>query len=173
MTREPNEDELTESGERSANINQNDEVAGPRIELWTRRPVSGPRTEVIDHLASLQSSGQIADFCIETWPDEVIISEETPHPEAVETYERFRTWAEQTGVSISPPFTRRTFSTLAGQRDEVVTLPMLCLAVYEEELLGVYPCTVGDETVTVMDFVEACGATEETPTPTDLTLSSE
>ncbi|PSQ59407.1 MAG: hypothetical protein BRD23_04520, partial [Halobacteriales archaeon SW_9_67_25] len=60
---------------------------GPRVVLWTRRPVCGPRTEIIDRLSALRSAGQIADFAVETWPDEIAVSEHTRHSRVVETYE--------------------------------------------------------------------------------------
>jgi hypothetical protein len=125
------------------------------MELWTRRPVCGPRTTVIDRLGRLASAGTLDAYEIETWPDEVALSEHTRHSRVVETYRRFRTWAEDTGVSIAPPFDRRTVTSLVGRTEEVLTLPVMCLAVYEEELCGVYPCNDGDETWTVTDYLDA------------------
>jgi len=78
------------------------ESTGVRLVLWTRRPVCGPRTEIIDRLTALQSAGHVAGFDVETWPDEVAISEHTRHSRVVEADERFRAWAEAAGA-VPPP----------------------------------------------------------------------
>ncbi len=165
MSREVNRDGDTSGATAGEEVAGED---GTHVVLWTRRPVCGPRTEIIDRLSSLQSAGHIAGFAVETWPDEVAVSEHTRHSRVVETYERFRSWADDAGVSISPPFDRRTVTTLVGRSEEVLTLPVLCLAVYEADLCGVYPCADGEETLTVTDFVDAHGATDATPRPADL-----
>ncbi len=146
---------------------------GTRVVLWTRRPVCGPRTEIIDRLSSLRARGQIDDFTVRTWPDEVTVSEHTRHSRVIETYEQFRSWADGTGVTISPPFDRRTATTLVGRSEEVLTLPVLCLAVYDDGLCGVYPCTDGDETLTVTDYVDACADGDATPSPGDVVTVAE
>jgi len=129
---------------------------GGGMVLWTRRPVCGPRTAVVDRLGELRTAGTIAAFEVETWPEEIAISEHTRHARVVETYERFRAWAETAGVSITPPFDRRTVTSLVGRTEEVLTLPVLCLAVYDDDLCGVYPCSDGDRTWTVTDYLDAC-----------------
>ena len=113
---------------------------------------------VVDRLAALRSAGAVTSFDVETWPDEVALSEQTRHSRVVETYGRFRTWADDAGVDISPPFDRRTVTSLVDGRAEVLTLPMICLAVYDPELCGVYPCEDGDRTWTVTDYLDACEA---------------
>jgi len=146
---------------------------GTRVVLWTRRPVCGPRTEIIDRLSSLRAGGQIAEFTVRTWPGEVAVSEHTRHSQVLETYEQFRSWADETDVDITPPFDRRTVTTLVGRSEEVLTLPVLCLAVYDDGLCGVYPCTDGDETLTVTDYVDACANGDATPSPEDLATAAE
>jgi hypothetical protein len=131
------------------------ESEGVRMVLWTRRPVCGPRTEVIDRLSSLEADGTIADFSVETWPDEVAISEHTEHARVVEQYKEFELWAEDNGVTVSPPFEHRTISPLVGKTREVLTVPMLCLAVYDSELRGVYPCSADGRTCSVSDYLDA------------------
>lgn len=128
---------------------------GVHMVLWTRRPVCGARTEVIDRLSALRSNGAIGDFTIKTWPDEVVLTEHTEQERVVETYETFRRWCGNHGVSISPPFERRTVTSLVGQSREVLTVPVLCLAVYDDDLCGVYPCTDGARTYTVTDYLDA------------------
>lgn len=128
---------------------------GTEMVLWTRRPVCGPRTEVIDRLSKLQSEEAIASFTVETWPTEVAISEHTEHGRVVEMYKEFLLFAEENGLSITPPFERRTVSSLVGESEDVLTLPIMCLAVYDDGLSGVYPCTDGDQTWSVADYLDA------------------
>jgi len=160
--------EVNESSESSGPASPSGDADGTRVVLWTRRPVCGPRTEIIDRLSSIRATGGIDDFTVRTWPDEVAISEHTRHSRVVETYEQFRSWAEEAGVTISPPFDRRTATTLVGRSEEVLALPVLCLAVYDGGLCGVYPCTDGDETLTVTDYVDACASGDATPVPGEL-----
>lgn len=134
-----------------------------RMVLWTRRPVCGPRTEVIDRLSSLRADGAIEDFSVETWPDEVALSEHTEHARVVEVYKEYLTWASDHGVSITPPFQRRTASSLVGDTQDVLTVPVMCLAVYDDGLCGVYPCTSEGETWSVPDYLDAYETTEGRP----------
>jgi hypothetical protein len=134
-----------------------DETAAATCEmvLWTRRPVCGPRTSVIDRLSSMAAADAIGGFSVETWPDELPVSEHTEHSQVVERYKEFLMWAEENDRSITPPFQRRTVSPLIGESRDVLTLPIMCLAVYEDDsLAGVYPNTDGDETTSVVDYLE-------------------
>jgi len=140
---------------------------GVVMRLWTRRPVCGPRTEIIDRLSALSAADSLADFEIETWPDEVSLGEYTEHSRVVETYEVFSEWAAETGVSITPPFERRTATSLVGRTEDVLRVPMLCLAVYDDGLCGVYPCSDGDRTYSVADYLDAYEAADGRPTDVD------
>jgi hypothetical protein len=134
-----------------------DETASSTCEmvLWTRRPVCGPRTTVIDHLSSLAAADAIGGFSVETWPDELPVSEHTEHSQVVEQYKEFLLWAEEHDRSITPPFQRRTVTPLIGERRDVLTLPIMCLAVYEDDsLTGVYPNTHDGQTTSVVDYLE-------------------
>lgn len=129
---------------------------GVVLRLWARRPVSGARTRVVDRLGALRSAGEVADFDIETWPDVVALSHHTDHTEVVEAYETFREWADDHDVAITPHFQRQTTTSVVGRTEDLLTLPTLCLAVYDEDgLRGVFPCRDGDRTCTVTDFLDA------------------
>lgn len=152
----------------------NDDAAedGVRMALWTRRPVCGPRTTVIDRLSALQSAGEIAAYDITTWPDEIVISKDTRHAGIVDIHEQFRAWADDSDLSVSLPFDRRRVTSLVGRTEEVLTLPVACLAVYGEDLCGVYPCDVGEETWTITDYVDAYEAASEPPSLAELVTST-
>lgn len=143
------------------------ETEGTQMLLWTRRPVCGPRTEVIDRLSQLRARGDIGDFAVETWPDEVAISEHTEHARVIEVYKEYLLWAEEHDVSITPPFERRTASSLVGGSEDVLTVPIMCLAVYDDGLCGVYPCTHDGRTYSVADYLDALEAVDGRPATAD------
>jgi hypothetical protein len=124
--------------------------------LRARTPVCGPRTDVVNRLSRLRRDGRIAAFEVETWPDELVLSETDGESPIVETFERFEQWATDRNLSVRPAFDVRTVSSLIGGRREILTLPMMSLSVSaDDELVGVFPCTDGDRTWTVTDCLDA------------------
>jgi len=124
------------------------------VDLWARRPVCGPRTQVINRLVSLRATGALDSFGIETWPDE--IPTDSDHSEYLDLIEEFEAWAADHGLSLRPPLETRTASMLVGGDAEVLVTPMLLVAVYKgQNLAGVFPCTDGDTTWTVEQFLDA------------------
>lgn len=127
--------------------------------LRTRTPVCGPRTDVINRLSELRTAGRIETFEVQTWPDELVLSETEVTDPTVETFERFEAWATERGLSVRPAFDVRTVSSLIGNDREVLTLPMMSLAVsVDDELVGVFPCSDGERTWTVEDCLDAYAA---------------
>jgi len=147
-----------------------DEIEQPNkdeseLTLWTRRPVCGPRTTVIDRLSALHTSGVIDDFSVKTWPEEITLTRKNRESDRLETIDRLEQWAADHGLSLRPPFETRTSSLLVGGSEEVLLTPMLLLAVYEDgELVGVYPCTDGQYTWTVTEFLDGLEADGERST---------
>lgn len=140
----------TESGE---------SATGYRVDLWVRRPVCGPRTTVIDRLSSLTASGALADFSVTTWPEEIVLTGRNRQGELLDTIERFESWAADHGLSLRPPFEARTASLLVGESEDVLTTPMMLAAAYDgDELVGIYPCTDGDRTWTISEFLDGLEA---------------
>lgn len=126
---------------------------GETVQLWTRRPVCGVRTTVVDRLGRLRSTGAIEEFEVQTWPDEIVLEEGNQRiPRLVEHLEQ---WADDASVSLRPAFEQRTVSPLIGESREVLTLPMLALIVYDDGLAGVYPCSDGERTWTVPEALDA------------------
>jgi hypothetical protein len=141
-------------------------VTGLEVDLWVRRPVCGPRTTVIDRLSSLRGAGLIEDFSVTTWPEEIVLSGVNRADERLATIERFEEWAADRGLSLRPPFERRTASTLVGNSEEVLTTPMVLAAAYDDgDLVGVYPCTDGPTTWTVSQFLDGLEAGLGEPDP--------
>lgn len=132
------------------------EPVGLEVDLWTRRPVCGPRTTVIDRLGRLRADGALADFSVEVWPEEVTIRDGDERPQVLDTVERFEEWARSNGLSLRPPFETRTVSLLVGESERVLTTPMLLAAAYADgDLVGVYPCTGDERTWTVETFLDS------------------
>jgi hypothetical protein len=124
--------------------------------LRTRTPVCGSRTTVIDRLGRLRATESIDDFEVRTWPDEVVLSDGTSDDPVVETFERFERWAAAHGLSVRPAFDVRTVSSLIGRERELLTLPMMSLAVSADgDLVGVFPCRDGERTWTISDCLDA------------------
>jgi|AntRauTorcE11898_2_1112593.scaffolds.fasta_scaffold59424_1 hypothetical protein len=147
--------ETTDTLDETADTDLQGDTEGVRMVLWTRRPVCGPRTDVIDRLSNMRANDAIDEFTVETWPDEVAISEHTEHARVVEVYKEYLLWAEEHDLSITPPFERRTASSLVGGKEDVLTVPIMCLAVYDDGLCGVYPCSGENRTWNVADYLDA------------------
>jgi len=77
--------------------------------------------------------------------------------EAMETYEEFRTWAEENGFSLEPAFRERTRSFIGmDDVEEVVVFPVVALALYDDrDLAAVFPCSDEERTYTVEDALAA------------------
>ena len=141
-------------------------LADLRVDLYVRRPVCGPRTTVIDRLSALRTTGELADFSVTTWPDEIVLTGDDRQDELLGTIEGFEDWAADHGLSLRPPFETRTVSSLVGDSEDVLTTPMLLAAAYDDgDLVGVYPCTDGTETWTVAAFLDALEAGSDGPEP--------
>jgi hypothetical protein len=71
----------------------------------------------------------------------------------LDDYERFRTWADNDGVSLEPAFARRTRTTLGGDGPVAfLLLPVVCLAVrVDGDLVTVAPHSTGATAYTVTD----------------------
>ncbi|SDG17873.1 HTH domain-containing protein [Halorientalis regularis] len=139
----------------------NGSTAGTRVELFARSSLpevaSRRRDEVAGRLKQLVEDGHVDDVAIHTWEKKVPLSGD--HDELTE-YERFRDWAEETGVVLDPFFdTRSCYSMETGERGEWLVLPALCLAVYRDgDLDAVYPHSTNDGSRSVLDCLHAIEA---------------
>ncbi|EMA36676.1 HTH domain-containing protein [Halobiforma nitratireducens] len=127
-----------------------------------------PVDSQIETLRACESEGAIDDLLLRSWPKEVTRSENSPHQEVLEAFERFESWADRREVSVRPPFRERTStSQVTGDTRELLVTPLLCLEVYEDdEFVGVFPHSQvdGEETYTT-DEVIGTLRTGEVPTP--------
>jgi hypothetical protein len=146
-----------------------DETPGITAVCHVRAPLLlEPVDAQVETLQACEAEGAIDDLLLRSWPKEVALSEESPHQEALENYERFRRWAAERGVSVRPPFRERsTTSQVTGRTRERLVMPLLCLELYAgDDLIGVFPHTDEgtDETYTTDDAI-ATLRTGEIPTP--------
>ena len=125
-----------------------------------------PIDRQIETLQACESEGAIDDLLLRSWPKEVSRSDASPHQEVLETYERFSQWANGRDVSIEPPFRERTkTSQVTGETTDLLVTPLLCLELYaDDELVGVFPHSEGEETYTT-DEVIAQLRTGDIPDP--------
>ncbi|KOX93826.1 hypothetical protein AMS69_07865 [Haloarcula rubripromontorii] len=160
---------MSEEMQRSDEHSDEESVGGEiAVQLWSRRPVCGPRTTAIDRFTELASAGVIDDFEVQTWPEEIPVAPESEHGEVLATIDRYEEWAQERGLSLRPPLETRTSSLLVGGSTEVLRLPMIAVAVYaDDDLAGVYPCTDGETTWSVTDCIDAMTA-DPTTLPHDV-----
>lgn len=120
----------------------------------------------VETLRACESEDAIDSLLLRSWPDKVRLSEDGPHQEVIERFERFERWADRRGVSVRPPFERRTVTkAITDETRELLVTPLICLAVYrDEELVGVFPHSTEEDTYTVADAI-ATLRTGEVPTP--------
>lgn len=125
-----------------------------------------PVDRQVETVRACESEGTIDDLLLRSWPKEVKLAGDSPYQEALEAYDRFRTWADHQGVDVCPPFRERTTtSQVTGETNELLVTPLLCLELYaDDELVGVFPHSDGDETITTEDAIASlrCG---ELPAP--------
>lgn len=114
-----------------------------------------PVDSQVESVRACEDEGTIDEFLVRSWPKAVSRSEESPYQEVLETYERLQRWANRRDVSISPPFrTRTTTSQITDETETVLVTPLLCLEYYlGDELVGVYPHSNGEETITTEDVI--------------------
>jgi hypothetical protein len=114
-----------------------------RAELWMREhsPSIHDRQQIIlAQLQNLTESGHLDAYSVGTWDKHLgTTTNESPTEIPTRTLGKareFETWADQTGHSL-PGFRRRTQSSLiTDTTQEVITPPILCLALYEDETLS-------------------------------------
>lgn len=103
---------------------------------------------VLARLRSLSEAGQVDDFTVTYWFRQAIERDGEPTLSSIAELEA---WATDRGLSLAPALDRHErHNWYTGVDDAVVTLPVICLAIYEDdELRGVYPhvCPEGPRSV--------------------------
>jgi len=120
------------------------------------------RDEVIGKLKRLEQRDRLTEFRIHPWPRAISLDlvKEIEGEEIHEVVRSFERWADQHGRHIQPPFNVRTAdSSITGESDELLFLPVMCVAAYNEgKLIEVAPCRDGESIRTVDDALDAIAA---------------
>lgn len=116
---------------------------------------------LVERLEDLVDRGAVADLSVRSWGSEVALSRTAVDARGsrvvLERVAAFRSWAAETGRSLTPYFaTREGESTITGERYALQVLPVRALVEYRgDEVAHVAPCTRPDgEAVGVVDRIE-------------------
>lgn len=125
-----------------------------------------PIDSKVETLRACERDGIVDSLLLRSWPAEVPMVEDSPHPEVLEQYDRFVDWAERADVDIGPAFQRRETRSIATDRTvERLVTPAIALAFYDgDDIVGVFPHTDGETTHTVPEAIAAL-RTGELPEP--------
>jgi hypothetical protein len=148
---------------------------GTRVELWVREPYPyashDRQASVIDRLDDLLESDAIVDYRVATWGRHVPAD---PAPDAPRVVRSVREkvgelvrWAAGEDRSLTPALTNtRWTGEHVDDPVEVISLPVLCLVVYEDDrLVAVAPCWRGGQVETVDDRLDALERERADATP--------
>ena len=128
-----------------------------RAAVYVRSPAPAATEQrqetVLARLRSLRDCGAVDEFSVTYWFRQALDRDGDPTMPAVAELEA---WAEDHSVSLAPAFDRHErHNWYTGIDDAVVTLPVVCLAVYEDdELTAVYPHVCEDGPRSVADGIE-------------------
>ncbi|MEM4782642.1 MAG: hypothetical protein QXG03_13915 [Halalkalicoccus sp.] len=127
----------------------------PELTVYLRSsapfPARDRQEEVIERAERLATEGRIGDVSVRHWNDRVVASDEVGATDAVETFEAFKSRAEEIGHTIEPFFQEHD---RGGVRE--IVFPIICIAVYvDEELRRVFPCRDDREAYSVWDCLTA------------------
>ncbi|WP_255198782.1 HTH domain-containing protein [Halorarius litoreus] len=122
----------------------------------------GRRRAVVARLEELQSNGWLDRFSVRTWPSRVTL--EGPNEDVVSVVHRLERWADEAGVSLGPCFEWREYDcTFTDESGELVSLPVVALAVYEDDdLVDVAPRVETSTVVTVDELLDELGQRADT-----------
>lgn len=138
------------------------------VDLYVRAdtPLPERRSTVIDRLRRLERTDRIAGFTVHPWPRAVSLDlvTEIDDESVLGVFRSLESGADRRGHSIRPPFDVHTArSAITGETDELLVLPVICLAVNRnQELIGVFPCRERGSVLTVGDALDAIATGDET-----------
>lgn len=130
-----------------------------KLRSFPAHGITDVRRRTLTRLHRLADVGILSEVDVDVWGSHAVVDAMADRGDAasVEAVSDFERWAEGHGYTLAPAFARRECgSLLDDEAREVTVVPLLTLAVYEEdELKAVYP-HVDDECVhTVDDGLEA------------------
>ena len=131
-------------------------TSAKHVRLYVRDSVpAAARVEqqkIVGRLQALEAAGHVDEFDVETWPTRLTTGTPESVP-ALAAFEEFDDWGRSTGASLTPAFDRHDCHSLyTGLRFTTTVLPVMALAVYEDDALqAVYPHAKRGRPMTVGD----------------------
>lgn len=116
---------------------------------------------VLERLDELEARGQIETYDLHIWAKEIRVAgplEGTPYYQRVfDHFTAFQQWANKESVQLNSAFNIQLLNCeITGETYRVLSLPSICLAVYEDgELCGVFPHVDGDTVRTVSSCLDS------------------
>jgi len=138
--------------------------AGLRVEVRVRDAVhpsaQEPIADVRARVDELARAGHLDDAETVVWGRHLPLETDGDTGAVLEPFRRFRAWALRTGVDLEPAFRVHETSTLGGEAAySVVTVPLVCVAVYDgADVRAVYPHADAEGVVTVERGLERIAA---------------
>lgn len=142
---------------------ENEHGGNISLTLYVQTPVSGVRAETVDRLTALNAEDTIEAFDVETTRGELIVSQGRDGAKG-DLPDEFDALTEWRGPGVRPTFEIESGWTRTGRVVETLSLPKMVLAVYVADGLAcVFPCTDGEETWSVADFLDSYESSREPP----------
>lgn len=123
---------------------------------------------VLQRLEQAEREGTVDHFSVQVWAKQVSVagpmSGSKFHRSAVRSVEDFESWADAVDEDVEFPCNRESVvCEFTGDEYHLMRPPMVCAAVYRgDNLAGVYPCQVDDESRTIDDLFDALEAGDPT-----------
>jgi len=136
-----------------------------RVKLFVRAdPELGcerQKQAVLERLNKLETRGDIATYEVHIWAKEIRVAgplEATAYYQRVfNHFTAFQQWANEQSVMLNSAFNIQLVRCeITGETYRVLSLPSICVAVYEnDELCGVYPHVDGNTVRTVSNCLNS------------------
>lgn len=127
-----------------------------RVDLFIRGSVPfdarARQLVTLGRLQALQARGTIDEIVVDTWANR-IMDTDAEAALALAALDGFERWATSHHARLTPGFgSHECHSGFTGQRFRTTVLPVVCLALYEDDkLVAVYPHSTDGGCVTVAD----------------------
>ncbi|ELZ89568.1 hypothetical protein C453_00085 [Haloferax elongans ATCC BAA-1513] len=139
-----------------------DEAKHVKLFLRADAEVGVERTKeaAVEKLAELDAAGRIADYDVHVWGRELRADGPLTNTgyggELLGYVKAFKEWAREHDISLEATFKERTIeSSFADEQYKVVSLPTICIAVYDgDQVASVYPCHTGGRDCSAVEYLE-------------------
>ncbi|WP_331232330.1 HTH domain-containing protein [Natronorarus salvus] len=117
--------------------------------------INGIQEETIERLEHLTDDTRLGSVDYEIWGHNIPVDDSTTAIKKV--YDEFEEWADEHGYSLAPAFHVRETETIVSERSHtVISVPLLCLGVYDDHgIEAVFPCSDDERTYTLEDGLRA------------------